>query len=616
MIARSALLRLVALAAATAFATAFVGVAVPSRRRAAFGAVLRPHGGGVEEAALGAASSSVTATSEDSSSSSSSFAIYDGCDVAVLGGGFGGLYAALAIAREAEKAGEKIDVALVDPSDRFVFLPLLYDLTVGTASENEVCPAYADLLEGSGVRHVRASFDEFSNGDDDDAPSDALLTATGEGGGGDDDDDDGIKKGSVVSLSFRASVVAVGATPESILGSVPGAGEFAQPFYTREDAYATRELLFEMEERSRRGENPRIAVVGGGYGGVELAACVARRLPAARVTLVSKGAPMEGTRAEPLVEQALSKLGVRCETTGGIVEEISAGGGSDGRSLFLRRSSSSSSGGDEEEEEEDAFEAVLWTAGSGPAYPVGNASLGGGLALSSSGRLKVDPTLRCALDASSSSPSSSAPPVWALGDCSEIVPAAVPAVPRTAQAAMQQADVVASNVLSELSAGKKRQRRGTGDVEFAFEDLGSMLNLGGPNAAVLGPASSGGLSSLLVPVLDATRAGLGVADAIFAGIASAAPGVDADAVERLGLSLGGYGLGISDPRTTPGTISGTLSGAGRRAIYALRMPTGKQRAYAGASAFVSTAAALAKEAADQLDSAKTTTSGGDRKKSR
>jgi NADH dehydrogenase len=517
---------------------------------------------------------------------------YDGCDVAIMGGGFGGLYTALAISREAKKNGKKIDVALVDPSDRFVFLPLLYDLTMGTASEIEVCPTYEELLEGTSVRYVKASFDGFSNDTNGKATSEAILTSMTEQTNG--KEKDGSNK-MEINLSFRASVVAVGATPQSILASVPGATEFAQPFYTKDDAYATRELLFRMEQKIRQGEIPSIAVIGGGYGGVELAACVARRLPEACVTLISKGAPMAGTRAESLVGQALKKLGVRCKTSS--VDEIQKVGNN--RYAILGSDVDESKDLEEDSNSDVHFDAVLWTAGSGPAYPVAE-DLVGDLALSPSGRLVVDKTLRCAFredDSDEMSSSKTLPSVWALGDCSEIVPAVEPAIPKTASAAIQQADVVASNVLSKLS-----NREGN-DV-FEYQDLGSMLSLGGPNAAVLGPKEDSQIASLLVPLLDTARVGLGVADTIFAGIVNS-PQVDrtgqlAPVVETLGLSLGGYGLGV-DPQSTPGTLSGTLSGAGRRAIYALRMPTNKQRAYAGASALLSSAAALAKEASDQIE---------------
>ena len=523
---------------------------------------------------------------------------YDECNVAVMGGGFGGLYTALAISREAKKKGKNVSVALVDPSDRFVFLPLLYDLSMGTASEGEVCPSYKELLEGTSVRYIKASFDGFSkSAGNDNGPSEAVLTPVSKQKYPEDDE-----SGDIIHLSFDAAVVAVGATPQSILASIPGASEFAQPFYTKDDAYATREVLFQMDQKIRQGESPRIAVVGGGYGGVELSACVARRLPKASVTMMSRGPPMAGTKAEPLVEQALKNLGVHCEMNN--VKEIQK---KENNRFTIQRSSLSDSDSDLNNGEDDLWDAILWTAGSGPANPVAN-DVGGELAMSSSGRLRVDKSLRCCFkevksddETPASQPNSKPrlPSVWALGDCSEIVPALQPATPRTAQAAMQQADVVASNVLAELSNCEVDPKT------FEFQDLGSVLSLGGPNAAILGPGEDSQLGPLFVPLLDTARVGLGVADSIFAGIINS-PQIDKNGdlkpvVKNLGLSLGGYGLGV-DPETTPGTLSGTLSGAGRRAIYALRMPTNKQRAYAGASAFLSSALALAKEASDQIES--------------
>jgi NADH:ubiquinone reductase (non-electrogenic) len=506
----------------------------------------------------------------------------DQCDVAIMGGGFGGLYTALAISREAKKKGRKVDIALVDNSDRFVFLPLLYDLTMGTASEGEVCPTYDELLEGTGVRFIKASFDSF-NGES----GSVLKTGVSEQKSvlkekpkeGNDDNSD------TINLSFQASVVSVGATPQSILSSIPGATEYVQPFYTREDAYATRELLFRMDQKIRQGHCPRLAIVGGGYGGVELAACVARRLPKAKVTLISRGRPMAGTRAEPLVDQALKKLGVVCEICS--VDEIKKN--TNGQITIQRRSNLNDSS--LTLDAADEWDAVLWTAGSLPAYPVTKNENMDGLALSSSGRLIVDKTLRCSF---SSEDSKVMPSVWALGDCCEIIPVVQPVPPKTAQAAMQQADVVASNVLAKLFNQESETE------VFKFQDLGSMLSLGGPNAAILGPKEDTQLGSLLVPLLDTARIGFGIADSLFAQIIDSSD-IDKKVVENLGLSIGGYGLGV-DPESTPGTLSGTLSGASRRAIYALRMPTNKQRAVAGASAFISSAAALAKEASDQIQS--------------
>ena len=535
---------------------------------------------------------------------------YDRCDVAIFGGGFGGLYSALAIAEKMKRSQQsKIDIVLIDPSDQFVFLPLLYDLVVGTASQQEVCPPYEELLEGTGIRHIKASLDSFSvntvESDDKSQDFSAVLkdcssTISLKNDNKDEKDD--------ITLSFQSSVIAVGATPQSILEKIPGALQYAQPFYTQQDAYDTRDLLFRIDQKIRQQENdasiisnpPQVAVVGGGYGGVELSACLARRLPKAQVTLISRGPPMKGTRAETLVDQALAKLGVTVEYSS--VEEIipvdndnkdNDASTTITKQVMIRRSSMDESSDKNVVIDSDKiWDAVFWTAGSSAAYPVpGNIS---GLAVTTSGRLMVDDTLRCNWSGDIATKMDSVPSIFALGDCSEIVPTAQPAVPKTAQAAIQQADTVAFNVVSDIENGGRTKA-------FRFQDLGTALSLGGPNGAILGPSEDSQLGPLLVPLLDTARVGLSIGDRIFANIINS-PTVDkksALVVQNLNLSLGGYGLGVN-PEETPGALSGTLSGISRRAIYALRMPTNRQRAYAAASSFLSSAAVLAKEAADQI----------------
>ena len=504
----------------------------------------------------------------------------DQCDVAVFGGGFGGLYTALAISREARASGRKLDVALVDPSEKFVFLPLLYDLTVGTASEAEVCPAYKDMLRGTGVRHVKSSFDCFATPD----LFSANITSAGS---------------STTNLSFRASVVAVGATPQSTLASIPGASEYTQPFYTQQNAQETRELLSRLEFKVKMGDVPRIAIIGGGYGGVELAACVKRRIPESFVSLLTRGTPMKGTRAETLVDKALKRLGVNVDVCSVEAIEPADNGNNDTvkvNQVIIKKKTGLN--GAEDQSAELSWDAVLWTAGSGPAFPVSEEVEG--LSKVESGRLAIDSTLRC-IWKESEEPSISGrvrkPPVWSLGDCSEIIDNIdQPAVPKTAQAAMQQADVVANNVIAELRSRKNIKT-------FQFQDLGSMLTLGGPNAAILAPIENSPLAPLFAPLLDTARVGLGLADEVLVQLTKSPAAEKAGLtpiVESLGLSLGGYGLGV-DTDGSPGTLSGTLTGAARRAVYAARMPTNRQRAYAAASAAISTAAALGKEAADQLE---------------
>jgi NADH dehydrogenase FAD-containing subunit len=505
---------------------------------------------------------------------------YDRCDVCILGGGFGGLYTALAMDRLSPRRG-KIDICLVDPSDRFVFLPLLYDLTMGTASAREVCPTYQELLEGTNVRHVKATWEGLTDSADGSRKYSAVPLK---------------KQDDTIVLSFDAAVIAVGATPQAILEKVEGAMEHTQPFYSQQDAYATRDTLFRMEQKIRRGQTPKIAVIGGGYGGVELSACLARRLPEAHVSLLTRGRPMEGTRAETLVDQALKTLGVAVEMTS-VDKIVPLDNNQQKGPVKIYRSDTN--GNEIPKSKQEIWDVVFWTAGSASADPVPNHVTE--LVTTDAGRLAVDETLKCTWSIENlddNVKTSSLPSIWALGDCAEIVPTPNPAVPRTAQAAIQQADVVAYNVVSQLQGTGSKQLR-----SFQFQDLGTVLSLGGPNGAVLGPNEGSTLGPLLVPILDTARMGLSVADSVFASILNS-PAVDRKSqkvAENLGLSLGGYGLGV-DPDATPGAISGTLSGISRRAIYSLRMPTNKQRAYAAASSFLSSAAALVKEASDQYRS--------------
>ena len=63
-------------------------------------------------------------------------------DVVVLGGGFGGLYTALRLRSLDWGEMPCPRVTLVDRSDRFAFLPMLYELTTGEVSCWEVAPKF------------------------------------------------------------------------------------------------------------------------------------------------------------------------------------------------------------------------------------------------------------------------------------------------------------------------------------------------------------------------------------------------------------------------------------------------------------------------------------------
>ena len=204
-------------------------------------------------AALAYARPVVRSTVRMASSSSSSDSLGRG-DVCVLGGGFGGLYTALRLSG-LDWGGAKPRITLVDRSDRFVFLPMLYELATGSVACWEVAPPFEEVLAGSGVEFVQADVRSLDTA--------ARMVGVAEAGGG------GLRH-----LPYDQCVLALGAEP--VVGAVPGAAEHALPFYGLDDALALRRKLKAL---AAEGGALRVTVVGGGYVGVELAANLAAWLP-------------------------------------------------------------------------------------------------------------------------------------------------------------------------------------------------------------------------------------------------------------------------------------------------------------------------------------------------
>lgn len=179
--------------------------------------------------------------------------------VCVIGGGFGGLYTAIQLDQIADPA---TDIYLVDSKNEFVFLPLLYELAVGSAAKVEVTPKYEDLLCKTRIKHVKASAFEI----------------------------DFVKKSCLVSNShgdeewipYSSLVIAVGIQPR--MDIIPGAKQHSIPFYTDSDAARlSRRLKALASQKYDRVVN--IVVLGAGYGGVEVAAHIAEKLGKKKVNV-------------------------------------------------------------------------------------------------------------------------------------------------------------------------------------------------------------------------------------------------------------------------------------------------------------------------------------------
>lgn len=193
--------------------------------------------------------------------------------ICVIGGGFGGLYTALNIGNKIDKSST--DVYLIDPKDNFVFLPLLYELAVGTASQIEVAPKYESLLAGSNIKFLKTEVSNinFQN-----------RTIELKAGSSNNNDHDNSNHDIPSTLKYDQLIIATGIQPR--LDLINGAKEYTLPFYTVNDAFKLKSKLKEL--RSLRKDTLNVAVIGGGYSGVEVATNIAQELKNAKVTIIDR----------------------------------------------------------------------------------------------------------------------------------------------------------------------------------------------------------------------------------------------------------------------------------------------------------------------------------------
>lgn len=343
--------------------------------------------------------------------------------ICILGGGFGGLYTALALSKlDWEETPHEI--VLIDQRDRFVFAPLLYELVTGELQTWEIAPPYEELVANTGIRFHQSGVDNI------DIDAQTVELTDGE------------------SLRYDRIVLALGG--ETPMNMAPGVAEHAIPFRSLEDAYRLKDRLRQLENDNL--EKIRVAIVGGGYSGVEIACKIAERLgDKGRVRIVERANQILQSSPEFNRKAALDALNeknvwIDYETT---VTEVTA----DSLSLSYK-----------DKVDTLPVDIVLWTVGSkvSPALDALD------LPRNERGQFTIDPTLQV-IDH---------PYVFALGDLADGPDADGKLVPPTAQSALQQADYAAWNIWASLSDRPL--------LPFRYQHLGEMMTLGTDNATLTG----------------------------------------------------------------------------------------------------------------------------------
>ena len=340
--------------------------------------------------------------------------------IVVIGGGFAGLTTALEFSRLHPRPA----VVLIEPRDRFVFVPLLYELMSGELKGWEVAPDYASLLQGRGISHLQDRVRSI------DLDSRSVTTASGH------------------SLHYSQLVMATGAQPDDF--GIPGVRENALQFHTLTDLQPLQARLEQL--RRRPSGTGSLIIAGAGATGVELACKVVDILNgAASVQLIELGdqiLPRSKAFNREQAEKALHKRGVTIQLNTR-VESVSA------TAVTLNG---------QEGTRELLHDGLVWTAGSRPTLP----DLSPSMELHR-GRVPVTEGLRLP----------AYPDVLVLGDIA-VDPDRdeLNSWPHSAQAAIQQGQFAARGLQAKL--------RNEDDSAFSFKDLGEMLSLGVGDATVTG----------------------------------------------------------------------------------------------------------------------------------
>jgi NADH:ubiquinone reductase (non-electrogenic) len=352
-------------------------------------------------------------------------AVVDSGPVVIVGGGFGGLSAALTLSQQRPRP----PIVLIEPNERFVFLPLLYELLSRELQVWEVAPSYDSLLRRRGIAWIRDQVSTINTVER------TVLTTAGD------------------HLPYGHLILASGSEPEDF--GIPGVREHALRFHNLKDVVILRERIQALKRQHQRS----MVIVGAGAAGVELACKLADLVDgAASVHLIERGEEILPNARAFNREQAACALKRR-----GVVLHLKHAVRSVEANLVNLQDPSLQ--GDHSPSTSLAHDGLIWTAGTRPRRPELKPE-----PQCRGGRLLVNDIL-CSLGS---------PELLAIGDVAmrQTMDDAAAPWPHTAQAALQQGEAAARTVMA--------LRAGSEPTPFQFRDLGEMLSLGVGEATITG----------------------------------------------------------------------------------------------------------------------------------
>jgi NADH dehydrogenase len=373
--------------------------------------------------------------------------------VVIIGGGFGGLFAARALGRD-------VSVTLVDRAYHHLFQPLLYQCATGILSEGQIAAPLRSVLKGH--KNVEPVMAEVTSIDVDGR----RVIAVRPGGG-------------PIEFGYDDLIVAAGMR-QSYFGHdefakfAPGMKSIADVLTIRRRVFGAFEMAETSDDPAERRRWLTFALVGAGPTGVELAGQIrelaTKTLRAeyrkakpeeARVLLFDGGsAPLAafGEKLSGKVEKALGKLGVEMHM-GSIVTDIDFSG------LSVRDHGGTTTHYD--------VGTVLWTAGvEAPAFARALAQATGAES-DRAGRIVVQPDLTIP----------GHPEISVIGDLMSL-----DKLPGVAEVAMQ-GGLYAGHRIRHEAAGRDTAK------PFRYHDLGSAAYIARGNAVMsAGPLQISGFA--------------------------------------------------------------------------------------------------------------------------